>query len=170
MKFFSVLFNKESRNLLKVKRLFIKPNSRIRVIIEAVHFMIILYSAFALPVIVGFELTLSGFSLVMEYLVLAEAMFYSAAQFRIGQYEAGILTVDFKTILKSYIKRGMYQEVIAFIPFNLIFCKKIFLPTYFFRLGRGSFSRTFNYDSQAESPCPSHENFWNRGNFQCVQP
>lgn len=123
MKFFSVLFNKEAKNLLKVKRLFLKPNSRIRVAIEAVHFIIIVYSAFALPVIVGFELTLSGFSLVMEYLIFFEAIFYSIAQLRTGQYEAGILTVDFKTILKSYIKRGFYNEIIAFIPFNLIFCK-----------------------------------------------
>jgi hypothetical protein len=83
----------------------------------------IIYSAFALPVLVGFELTLAGFSLGMEYLVLVESIVYSLSQFRIGVYEAGILSIDFKTILKSYIKRGFYNELIAFIPFNLIFCK-----------------------------------------------
>jgi hypothetical protein len=101
MKMLRFMFNRETRNILKLKKFFIKPNSKVRLIIEGVHFFSILYSTFALPVMVGFREQLFGFYLIMEYFILAEGIFYTVAQLRVGQYEAGILSIDSKTILKS---------------------------------------------------------------------
>lgn len=88
---------------------------------EFLHLALIIYSTFALTVRVGLDLELKGFLLAMEIIALVENIFYILMQLRTAQYDHGVLSLDFKLLLKIYWQRSMWADLVRVVPFNIIF-------------------------------------------------
>lgn len=106
------------------RKFWMRPNSIARLSIELVHLAMILYSAFALSVIVCFKIDMDGIPLYLEYICLGEFIFYSICQLRIAQYESGALTLTFKNSLRHYWETGLLVEIIGQFPVNIIYSRK----------------------------------------------
>lgn len=79
------------------------------------------YSVFVLPLLVGFRYGMGIGFLIVEAIILLEQIAYLILSLRTAQFIRGVLTLDMKLNLKSMKERGFYLEIIALIPFNLIF-------------------------------------------------
>jgi len=118
--------SKKLEEAMNERKFWLLPNSPARLALELVHFLLILYSAFALTIYVCFKRDLSGFPIVMEFVCLFEWIIYSICQLRIAQYESGTLTLEFKNSLRHYWEDGLLYELIGQFPMNIIYRKLLF--------------------------------------------
>jgi len=85
---------------LNSARFWIDPNGKNRARLELIHFLMIIYSAFYLPIISGFDQEISGVFFVGEVACLVEAIVYNILQFRITCYDdnIGYWSLNFKLV------------------------------------------------------------------------
>ena len=116
-----LLLLKKKLELEKRLRYYIHPDSKWKMLYELLHTLVIIYSIFTIPLIVGFEVELNTPLLVIEVIILMEQITYPILQLRTPQYAYGILTLDFKILLQTLIEKGLIIELISLLPLNLIF-------------------------------------------------
>jgi len=107
----------ENKNRLKY---YIDPNSKWKILYEVVHTWMILYSIFAVPLIVGFNLEMGAGLIFFEAICLIEQIVYPILVLRTPQFAYGILTLDKKILYPSLLEKGFVLELFALVPFNLL--------------------------------------------------
>jgi len=75
---------------------------------------------------VGFGTVLGPYLTALEILILIGQIAYLILLMRTAQYHQGVLSLDSKMIWrKLWWEKGIILDIIATIPFNLIFCNFI---------------------------------------------
>ncbi len=80
-----------------------------------------IYVSIMLPFYIGFNIDLQSTSLIIDCISHGWSLVCFLLQFRTPVVkETGELTLEFKLVLRNYIKNGMVLDILAFQPFNLI--------------------------------------------------
>lgn len=116
---------KKMNEHLKSLKYYINPNSRWKILYELIHTGVIIYSVFALPIYVGFDISLGWGFVFTEFLILIELIIYPICLVRTAQYFYGLLQLQSKQVWKKFRERGFYSYVFAALPFNIILGKII---------------------------------------------
>lgn len=115
---------KKQNDQMKHLKYYIDPNSGWRTCYELLYTSIAIYSLFVVPVFVGFDTVLGPYLTALEILILIGQILYLICLARTAQYHQGVLSLDSKMIWqKLWWEKGILLDILATIPFNLIFCK-----------------------------------------------
>jgi hypothetical protein len=117
----SILVKKKKFEGTKSLKYYIHPHSNVKMIYELVHTVTIIYSIFVIPLLTGFRYPMSSIFQILEAVIFFEQLAYLICNIRTAQFIRGVLTLDMKLNLKTMKEHGFYLEIIALVPFNLIF-------------------------------------------------
>ena len=102
-------------------RFYLLPTSNSRVLIELIHIFFVTYTAIQVPIWVCYTLEYSIPWLILESLMVIEAVSYMIVNLRTATYVQGIMTVELRHTIQNYKENGLLIDLIAAIPLNLIF-------------------------------------------------
>ncbi|MDR3547169.1 MAG: cyclic nucleotide-binding domain-containing protein [Candidatus Pacebacteria bacterium] len=101
---------------------YLDPNMRYYFVIYIVHLLNIVYTAFAVPLQVGFKEGLGPLMIAIEALCLAESIVHIVLRMRTRVLIRGqMYSYSIRDIFRTYRENGFYFDVFGILPFNMIF-------------------------------------------------
>lgn len=89
--------------------------------IEVIHLLLIIYSCFAIPFQIGFDIKLSVFLIIIDGLCVIESVVFVFAKSRPSILKEGYRKMSLVEILRYYYNNNLINDILACSPFNLIF-------------------------------------------------
>jgi len=99
---------------------YLLPASNTKTVIEIIHIFFILFTAIQIPLFVAFRIEYTTLWILIEFVNNSELALYILSQLRTATYVQGILTVKLKHVAKNYWENGLFFDVVACVPLNLI--------------------------------------------------
>lgn len=97
------------------------PNNSRWIWMSFLHLLLIVYSAFAIPVQIAFNYPVEKYLLYIESFVVLESFGFFLITFRYSILLKVKKDAEYKDLLKFFYQNYMLQDVIGFSPFNLVF-------------------------------------------------
>ena len=116
-------YTKRSEKLMapKIAEIIAKTSTGKWITLNIVHFTLIIYSAFAIPMVLGFGLDLSEALIMMESIVIVESLVYLILSCKESTSQLIGKKVTLWRVLKHYYHQYIFIDLISISPFNLIF-------------------------------------------------
>jgi len=112
---------KRQNEHMKHLKYYIDPDSGWKTFYELLYTAVAIYSLYVVPIFVGLNMKLGPYMTTLEVLVLIYQIIYIVLLTRTAQYHQGVLSLDSKLVWRKIWERGIILDLIATIPFNLIF-------------------------------------------------
>lgn len=93
-------------------------NTKKYIFVDIIHLTLIVYSSFALPLIVGFDLKIEGGLLGLEIACFIESFIY--LMYNIFKIYETTGVNSLKHVLRVYYRSGLVFDLIALAPFTII--------------------------------------------------
>lgn len=105
----------------KFAKKYLLPHSRRRVTVESIHLVFLIYTAFALPIYVGFGIELHPSIIILETLSILDNFVYVFVEFYKIQFTNFNKQTSFNEIYSKLLKKWSFWELVpGIIPLNLI--------------------------------------------------
>ena len=89
--------------------------------LSILHMCLLIYSAFMIPLQIGFDLEITGWLLGFEILCVTESLVYFLITCRYSIFMEARKQLEFRDILSYYYHHFLFEDVLAFSPFNVLF-------------------------------------------------
>ena len=113
-------FDSQGRSMEEKTWFEVQRDSDFAKAIKAIEFFNLLYIAFMIPFSLAFDYPMNAGAIAFESVSLCLQAIFIVSKFRTSIIVQGRSTLDFKHVLKSYLREGLVVDLFGLLPLNLI--------------------------------------------------